>query len=297
MWTVLTVPELGRRLTGMMAVEPDRQALCRALDAESHRVARLVRGSAHLDGPVPGLDWTAGQVTVHLNVIYRAFAAAVRGAEFGVDLTSVTAGGQTLPQVAAAVNAFALEQFPTGPPGETADALEAGAAELVAAVGTQQDLRAERVTPWYGPDMTRSVGGLTALAVSETLVHGRDLALALGGDRRVAPGPAATVAATVLSEMMPALLDQRRAGRFNGRFELRIRGGQRFVLHVADGKSWTTAAPGSGVDCVLSLSGVTALLVGLGRMPLWRAVAGGGAMAFGRRPWLGLRLHSLFLTP
>jgi hypothetical protein len=26
-------------------------------------------------------------------------------------------------------------------------------------------------------------------------------------------------------------------------------------------------------------------------------VAGGGALAFGRKPWLGLRLPSLFLTP
>jgi uncharacterized protein (TIGR03083 family) len=297
MWKVLPGSELRRRLAGMMTVEPDRQAVRQALDTESHRVAGRVRGSARLDGPVPGLDWTVGQVAAHLSVIYHAFAAAVRGEDFGADLSGVSGGGQTLPQVTAAVNAFALELFPLGSPGEAADALESGAAELLAAVAEQPDLQVDRVTPWYGPGMTRTVGGLAALAVSETLVHGRDLALALGGDRRLAPEAAAAVAATVLSEMMPGLLDQRRAGRVSGRFELRIRGGQRFVLHIEHGKGWTTAAPGSGVDCVMWLSGSTALLVGLGRMPLWRAVAGGGALAFGRKPWLGLRLPSLFLTP
>jgi uncharacterized protein (TIGR03083 family) len=287
----------------MMTVEPDRQAVRQALDTESHRVAGLVRGSAHLDGPVPGLDWTVGQVAAHLSVVYHAFAAAVRGEDFGADLSGVTGGtggtggGQTLPQVTAAVNAYALGLFPLGSPGEAADALERGAAELRAAIAAQPDLQTDRGTPWYGPGMTRTVGGLAALAVSETLVHGRDLALALGGGRRLAPEAATAVAATVLSEMMPGLLDQQRAGQLSGRFELRIRGGQRFVLHIEHGKGWTTPAPESGIDCVMWLSGSTALPVGLGRMPLWRAVAGGGALAFGRKPWLGLRLPSLFLTP
>src|SRR5690348_6342811 len=34
-----------------------------------------------------------------------------------------------------------------------------------------------------------------------------------------------------------------------------------------------------------------------GRLPppkLWRAMASGGALAHGRRPWLGLRFHTLF---
>ncbi len=39
------------------------------------------------------------------------------------------------------------------------------------------------------------------------------------------------------------------------------------------------------------------LLVGYGRMPLVRALLRGGILAWGRRPWLGLRLMDLFFQP
>jgi len=40
-----------------------------------------------------------------------------------------------------------------------------------------------------------------------------------------------------------------------------------------------------------------ALLVAFHRRELWRAIASGGALAYGRRPWLGLRFHTLFRLP
>jgi uncharacterized protein (TIGR03083 family) len=281
----------------MMAVEPDRDALRLALDREGGRVARMVRGSASLDVPVPGLDWTAGQAAMHLNVIYRSFATVVRGEDFGTGLADVTAGGRTLPEVTAAANAFALSVFKPGPPDQAADDLAAGAAELLAALDAAQDLHAECPTPWYGPYATRPVGTLAALAVSETLVHGRDLALALGGDRRLDARSARAAAPVVMSEMMPPLFDPDRAGAFTGRFEIRIRGAQRFLLHIDGGQAWTTRTGGQRADCVVSFAPAAALLIGLGRLPVWRAVATGGARSFGRRPWLGLRLSTMFLTP
>jgi hypothetical protein len=47
----------------------------------------------------------------------------------------------------------------------------------------------------------------------------------------------------------------------------------------------------------LSLTGCDALLVGFHRRKLWQAIASGGALAYGRRPWLGLRFPSLFSLP
>jgi len=69
-------------------VEPDRDALRAALDRESHRLVDRVRSSVHLDAPVPGLDWSAGQLVAHLCVVYRAFALAVRGDGYGPDITN-----------------------------------------------------------------------------------------------------------------------------------------------------------------------------------------------------------------
>jgi hypothetical protein len=38
------------------------------------------------------------------------------------------------------------------------------------------------------------------------------------------------------------------------------------------------------------------LLIGYGRLPVWRGIATGKALAFGRRPWLGPRFPTLFLA-
>jgi hypothetical protein len=42
---------------------------------------------------------------------------------------------------------------------------------------------------------------------------------------------------------------------------------------------------------------VTLLLVSYGRMPLGRALLRGGMLAWGRRPWLGLRFKGMFFNP
>src|SRR6185312_4845102 len=91
-----------------MIVEPDRDALRAALDRESRRLVDRVRSSSHLDAPVPGLDWTAGQLVAHLCVVYRAFALAVLGQELTEEITANLGSGETLPEVVASTNARAL---------------------------------------------------------------------------------------------------------------------------------------------------------------------------------------------
>jgi hypothetical protein len=95
--------------------------------------------------------------------------------------------------------------------------------------------------------------------------------------------------------MLPRVLDERRASRFTGSFEVRVRGGQRFVLRIAGGRAQSELADNQRVDCVLSLSAYDALLMGYARVPAWRAIATGKAWAFGRRPWLGLQFDHLFI--
>ena len=80
-------------------------------------------------------------------------------------------------------------------------------------------------------------------------------------------------------------------------YEVRLRGnGPRFVVRVADGTAEVRSA-GGPVDCVISADPVTLLLVAYGRMPLGRALLRGGMLAWGRRPWLGLRYGGLLFTP
>jgi uncharacterized protein (TIGR03083 family) len=280
-----------------MIVEPDRDALRAALDRESRRLVDRVRSGAQLDAPVPGLDWTAGQLVAHLCVVYRAFALAVRGEDLGPDITANLGTGNTLPEVVASTNARALGVVSFPGPREAADGLRECADELLAALDTDADLRADRPTPWYGTGVTRTVGTLAGLSVSESVVHGYDLARALRTRPWLDERSAAAAAPIVMSEMLPLLVDPVGARGFTGSFEVRIRRSGHFVIQFDAGQARALPADGHEVDCVLRLSGCDALLVGFRRRELWRAMATGGAFAFGRRPWLGLRFNTLFRLP
>ncbi|HUA39978.1 MAG TPA: maleylpyruvate isomerase family mycothiol-dependent enzyme [Streptosporangiaceae bacterium] len=287
----------------MTSVEPDGRAVRQALEQASERVVGLVRDGAPLDGPVPGLEWTTGQLVAHLWAICEAFAATLRGEDFaerfGQEFVGSYGAGPTLRDAVAATNAKVVNLASFPDPGAAADALTAGAAALLAAFDAHRDLSALRPAAWYGPEVTLPVGNLLALAVAELLVHGYDLARAAGTDPRPSAATAASAAAVtaaVMSEMLPRMLDKRSAGAFAGSFEVRVRGGQRFVLRIADGTARSELAAGQDVDCVLSLSGYHALLMGYDRVPLWRVIGSGNARASGRRPWLGLRFNRLFVT-
>jgi hypothetical protein len=280
-----------------MIIEPDRDALRAALDRESSRLVERVRSSGDLDGRAPGLDWTAGQVAAHLCVVYRAFALAVRGEELTQGIVENMGAGETLRDVVASTNARALAVVSFPGPREAADGLRECADELLAALDTGPDLRAARPTPWYGTGVTRTVGTLAALTVSESVVHGFDLAGALRTRPWLDEQSAAAAAPTVMSEMLPLLVDPVGARGFTGSFEVRIRRAPRFMLRLENGKAWAAPVEGREADCLLSLSGVDALLVGFRRRQLWQSIASGGAFAFGRQPWLGLRFHTLFRLP
>jgi uncharacterized protein (TIGR03083 family) len=287
----------------MTSVEPDGAALRQALGHATELVAGLARDSAPLDGPVPGLEWTKAQLVGHLCAICEAFATTLRGedfaARFGTEFIGTYGSGPSLREAVAGVNAkvVAFASFPG--PAAAADALTSGGATLLAAFSMHPDLSARRPAPWYGPEVALPVGNLLAMAVSEFLVHGYDLARAVGADLRPSAdtrASATAVAAAVMSEMLPRLLDERRASGFTGSFEIRVHGGERFVLRIADGRAWSEPAGSRNIDCVLILSAYHALLMGYNRVPVWRAIATGKARAFGRRPWLGLQFHNLFQT-
>jgi uncharacterized protein (TIGR03083 family) len=286
----------------MTSVQPDGAAVRQALEHASERAAGLVREGGPLDGRVPGLEWTKAQLVAHLVAICAAFATSLRGEDFaerfGPEFVGSYGSGATLPEAVAAVNAKVVQYASFPNPAAAADALTIGTAALLAAFSAHSDLSVPQPAPWYGPDVTLPVGNLLALAVSELLVHGHDLARAVGADLRPSAATAASataVAAAVMSEMLPRVLDERRASGFTGSFEIRVRGGQRFVLRIADGRAWSEAADSQHIDCVLSLSAYDALLMGYARVPAWRAIASGKARAFGRRPWLGLQFEHLFL--
>jgi hypothetical protein len=287
----------------MWSVTPDRQAVSEAFAKESERVVGLVRGCRDLRDPVPGLRWNVGQLAAHLTAVYLVFGETMRGGYQDANLNSAVAAadaGGGLPATIAAANEYAIELLAAESALSAADGLAANAAALLEALSRQESLARELDTPWYGVGMTRNVGTLASLAVTESLVHGRDLAKAVRADMRMSQSSAAAAAPTVMSAMLPLLFDAGRAKGLQADYEVRLRGGERFLMRIGAEKAECFEAGERRerkVDCVISLDPRAALLVGFGRSSLARAILRGGAVSAGRRPWLGLRFATLFATP
>ena len=284
----------------MLTVLPERRAVAQAFAAESDRAAALVRGCRDLSAPVPGLSWDLGQLAAHLTAVYMVFGMTLRGGYQDSELESAVRavdGELPLPATIAAANAYAVGLLRVDDPGVAADGLAEQAAALRAAIEAAEDLAEKVPTPWYGVGMTRTAGTIAALAVTESLVHGRDLAGAVGAGTGMSRSSAAAAAPTVLSAMLPLLLDARRARGVSASYELRLRGGKPFGLRVADGRAECFEVGAKDVDCVITLDPCAALLIGFGRRSLARVTLTGGALAAGRKPWLGLRFPGLFGTP
>lgn len=280
----------------MTIVQPDVGVVRDVLAQESDRLVGMVRAAPALDRPAPGLAWTTGQLVAHLCTVYGAFATTLRGEQLVPGIAEVAGTGRPLPQIVAAVNASVIDQISFTGPAQAAEALAGAASDLLATLDTGPDPLAECPTPWYGATATRTAGTLAALSVSETLVHGYDLAGAWGTERRMDERSAAAVVPTVMTAMMPLLVDPVAARDFTGAFEIRVRGARPFVLAVDAGTASAQLMGGQRADCVISLTACAALLIGFRRQPLWRAVLSGASMSYGRRPWLALRFPHLFLS-
>ncbi|HPU13497.1 MAG TPA: maleylpyruvate isomerase N-terminal domain-containing protein [Aeromicrobium sp.] len=281
-----------------MTVIPDPAALATALDSALPRVIANARSGGDANAKVPGLSWTAAEVGTHLVMALLAFAAAIRGDESDYGFGEKSAM-QTMPEYLSTANDSTLEMLGPKTLEEVAQGLEAAHLELREIFAKDLDLETEVPAYWYGPGQTRTVGTLLALAVTETLVHGWDLAGALGLDKWFPASEALPAFPTVMTQMLPLLVDPNFRARRQITFEIRITGAEPFTLSVLDGKAWAgpaRAPEGEAPDCVIEMDPAWGLLVGFRRVSIYRALLRGKSKASGRKPWLGMKFQSCFMS-
>jgi len=240
------------------------------------RTAELIRKAPSSKAQVPGLDWTVGEVAAHLVSLTHRYEPFVQDQS--------RPSFESMP----ALNAEELAPLVVRTLGELADDVERGTRALLA-------LCPSGAAPAQFFDMQSDCASAIALHVEELLVHGVDIGRATGAAWRVSRREA-LVAIAGTFQVLPKFVDAEATRGRRVVFEIRLRGGPTIGVTFDDGSVSVSEGRVARADCRISADPVAFLLAGTGRSSQWRALATGKILAFGRKPWLGLRFRNYIVA-
>jgi len=261
----------------------ERVATIDALRAVAPRTAAVIRAAGDAAARAPRLTWTVGETAAHLVNEFLDYAAYAQGSK-------KAAAGDRPARLNSAANAVQLRADRDRDLHSLADRL-APAVEGFLAV----EPPAEPVTMSNGVAMSWAT--MSSALLGELLIHGLDIARASGQRWHIDRPAALRVIAGVMT-MLPRYVDPDRSARLDASFELRLRGGPRYLMKVAHGTATTgPSSPGDRPDCWISADPAAFLEVGFGRSGQWGQIARGKLVAGGRKPWLATTFASLITGP
>lgn len=267
--------------------EVDGAAAREAVATVGPRVSALLRSVRHPDAPALG-EWNLTETAVHLSVSADALCALAQGT--GALLTDLWDLGT--------LNKTLVQGETTRELGQLADRIDATVARFLALVGDAED---DGARPWVVEGVEAPLSLLTCQMLNELVVHGWDIAKADGAPWPIERRHAALVLTGFVFPSMDNLgrtmVDQEKGAGVRVTYDVRLRGGGRAVLRFDDGDLTVEAEPSGPVDCHLSVDPVAFMLVGWGRIKQGPAILRGQLFAWGRKPWLGLKLRSLLRNP
>ncbi|RDH76505.1 maleylpyruvate isomerase family mycothiol-dependent enzyme [Mycolicibacterium moriokaense] len=260
-----------------------------ALYAAAGRTAALLRRAENAQRPVPGLDWTAAETAAHLTGELRDYTLAL-SRHTGGYLTHANRPTESPSRMGAAVNARQLIDVPERDPGRLADLIEEAALGYLSAA----DAADESAAIPTANGLVLSPPTMTSLLLGEQLIHGFDIARALGARWDLDTHEARLVIPGALSVAPRYLRPSAAATRVS--FELRIRGANAYRMAVDRGTAVVTGA-GAKSDCVITADPVAFLLLCYGRISPWSPILRGKLRAGGRKPWLAMKFATLMTSP
>ncbi|MBI0294309.1 maleylpyruvate isomerase family mycothiol-dependent enzyme, partial [Streptomyces sp. PRKS01-29] len=257
-----------------------------AIRATAADIATTLRDAPDTGAPVPGSRWTVGEAAAHLAQANELMAHLADGQPRDY--------GDGTPHGLAEANERALAAFAERRAGPLATMIVEQADAFLRSVARPASIASyashgELVTP-MGP---MSLDVLGSYLLTHMLGHGYDLARALGRPHML---DRARVELTLpfLTTAMPRVLDTAAAAGLTARYAIHLRGGACFGATFADGAVTVTPRPPGRPDCTILTEPVAFLLMALGRLGPWSAVARGRVLTWGRKPWLAPRFPTLF---
>ena len=231
------------------------------------------------DAPVPGLAWTVAETAAHLVALLRQSAAFAGGArdDGAAERAALPASGGAGERMALG-NARELDRLGERRIPVLRQLLETSVDEYATVIAGRRG--GGPVETLFGPE---DPAAMTAALVGEQLVHGFDLARAVGRRWTIDPD-AARLTLTGLVPFLPYMVDAEAIRHVRARIEVRIAGGPRFTLVLDHGRAAVEPADGR-CDCWIQAQPVPYLLTGYGRVNRWLPMLRRQVRAGGWRPW------------
>jgi hypothetical protein len=275
-----------------------------ALRDEVRRVTILMRSIS--DPGVPALDqWNIAEVAMHLSQAWILVPGLARQ-----DLSRYKAVVPSIAEVAgdsvirdmwdsADMNALALKSDAERDLAVLADRIEERAKEYF---GECAGHSPDEPRPWTVQGSTIPLSALTCNLWNETAMHGYDIAHAAGRKWRIEPTHAAMVirqffVPVVQTNDPRTFVNAEQAASLQATYQLHLRGGGRLNFVFDDGSLRVEESSARRVDCHISANPAAFFMVFWQRQSQWNAIAKGQFVAWGRKPWLGLKFRSLLRNP
>ena len=268
------------------AVEIDLGDAVAALREAARRFTNVVRSIDEPARRTRGLDWSLGDTAAHVLLAVRYDLDTLTGARspYPVENDDVFNSGTKH-------NADSLRAFPERDPTRLADDIDAAVDEFV----EEALRRGPRAHAPLAGGHAITVPNLVAVILGEMIVHGYDIARTIGKDLKI-EADAARLAGYATVPFLPVAVNTETTKSVDVRYEIRIRGGESFIIHVQRGRVRSHAASGEA-DLHISADPIAYLLVAYGRTGPWAQLLRGRMFAWGRRPSLAFKLPTFFRKP
>ena len=298
--SVMDPPGLSKKRTSR-EVSVRSEDVIEALRRAAENLITLIRSGLDPARPVLGV-WNTSELVVHLSQVWAAAPGLIT-----LNLEDVRklrpdapAGGGLMADLwdSGAVMTNAVDAEPERDLAILATRIEERAKAFLSVVG---DLDPYEEITWVVDSIRVPRIVMLCHLLSETLVHTYDLEKAHGRPRPVRTDEALLLFDGLMIPMISRLgrimVTQEAAQGFEATYELRFRGGSSYLLRFAGGDVAVSRPDGSGVDCRISGDPVAMLLLIWGRESQYRMIAKGKLFAWGRKPWLAMKMRLLLRNP
>jgi hypothetical protein len=257
---------------------PDRKVTLDAVRDVTSRWANLLRSVTDPSRTAIG-HWSISEVATHTSHIFGLYPELVRGGtSYVTDHLNMSEEWERQ-----------LRNDPERDLDAIAKRIEQSTDDFLTAV-EGEDWAAPK--HWHG-GLEVPVYTLASVLISESALHGLDVARA-----ETRPWTVESLHASLtIDGFLPFLhhfVNPDAVRGLDAVFELKIRGGSHVYVTIHDSKLSIDEARPVSIDCKISADPVSYVLVGFGRISQLRPILMGKIIAYGKKPWLGLRFGKLF---